>query len=84
MFCKYCGAQVPEQAQFCVRCGAKVNRIAAAKQNVKKRTPIVIIIVVLALCVACVGAGLCFREDAERLFGNMENCKGRQNNKHHT
>ena len=36
MFCKYCGAQVPDGAKFCPKCGASLMEEAAPAQPEEK------------------------------------------------
>ena len=36
MFCKNCGRELPDDAKFCVQCGASMNQKAESTEKTKK------------------------------------------------
>jgi ribosomal protein L40E len=50
LICRSCGAKNPDEANFCIRCGAQLRGAASAPRKRKRRTgPLVLILLVLLL-----------------------------------
>lgn len=59
-YCDNCGAELSEDAEFCDECGSKVEELEQKKQNTgtqtkpkkNRKTPVIIISVMLVVCIA--------------------------------
>lgn len=58
MYCRYCGKELPDKAQFCMNCGAAQGGQRTEASPKKSKTPIVIICVLAVLVVAMIAVVL--------------------------
>lgn len=58
MYCRYCGKELPDKANFCVNCGAPQSGQSEGASPKKSKTPIIIISILVVLAVALVAVVL--------------------------
>lgn len=54
MFCKYCGRDIPETAEFCPACGKKLKKEIFKSEDERKSAGAVFVLMLLVLCCSAV------------------------------
>lgn len=89
MFCGKCGAQNPDNAEFCANCGAKMynpNNATAEKTNIKKKKAnnligafaVIIVLVLIAGVIFFIFGGRSYNKTAEMFMESLLNADGKK------